>query len=125
MLSYEKLLLKKELEALDKLIHFLKQYLKDNLIEVKIFGSKVHGSAGDESDLDIYILANEIDYNIIHNISGFVAELNLEFNTNISPVVFSLEEDKKNRYFGTLFIKLLDKDGIKIYGAKKERAGKV
>ena len=118
MLSYKELLLKNELEALDKFINYLKHYLKDNLIEIKIFGSKARGSAGDESDLDIYILAKEIDYTIIHDISGFVAELNIDFNTNISPVIFSLEEDKKNRYFRSLFIKLLDKEGITVYGKK-------
>ncbi|MFH0924442.1 MAG: nucleotidyltransferase domain-containing protein [bacterium] len=113
---YKKLLSRNEFLAVDKFIEYLKQSLKDNLITIKIFGSKARGESKNDSDIDIFVLVREMNYGIIHNISGVASELNLEFNIVLSPLIFSLEEDKKNRYYQTLFIKSLDKEGILLYG---------
>ena len=116
--NYKNLLSPNETKALNKFINYLKSYFQHNLLEVKIFGSKVRGEAKNDSDIDIYILLKNINYKITHDISDFASEVSLDFNIIISPVIFSLEEEKKNRYFGTLFITLLDTEGITLYGAK-------
>ncbi len=61
--------------------------------EFKLFGSKVTGGADEESDLDILILlpcevTTEIRRLIIHK----AFDINLAFETNISPLIMAKKE---------------------------------
>jgi predicted nucleotidyltransferase len=92
----------KEKQALIKLIAELKASWP--ALKVKLFGSKVKGKADEESDLDVLILlpchiSEDIRRRIIHKIF----DLNLSFETNISPLIMSEKEweigFKKCKYF--------------------------
>jgi len=85
------LLSEKERLALSKLIAELRASWPG--AKVKLFGSKVRGRADEESDLDVLILlpchiSNDIRQKIIYKIF----DLNLSFETNISPLIMSKNE---------------------------------
>ncbi len=80
-----------ELDAIDKLVAELRKTWPD--VKVKVFGSKVKGFADEESDIDLLILlpgevTEEMRRQIIHK----VFHINLQFETNISPLILSRKE---------------------------------
>ena len=79
---------KSEKQALDKLIAELKASWPG--VKSKVFGSKVKGIADDESDLDILILLpGEVSEDTRRQIIYKVFDLNLTYETNLSPIIMS------------------------------------
>jgi predicted nucleotidyltransferase len=82
---------KSEKMALDKLIAELRASWPR--VKAKIFGSKVKGIADDEFDLDILILLPEkVTENIRRQIIHKVFDINLIYETNLSPLIISKGE---------------------------------
>ncbi len=80
-----------EKDALDELVGFIKKEWP--LANCKLFGSKLRGTADDESDMDILITlpcsaTDEIRRRIVHE----VFNINLSYGSNISALVVSDEE---------------------------------
>ena len=81
----------KEKQTLIKLIAELKASWP--AVKVKLFGSKVKGNADEESDLDVLILLPcHISEDIRRRIINKIFDLNLSFETNISPLIMSEKE---------------------------------
>lgn len=79
---------KSEKQALDKLIAELKTSWPG--VKAKVFGSKVKGTADDESDLDILILLpGELSHDTRRQIIYKVFDINLAYETNLSPLIMS------------------------------------
>ena len=82
---------KSEKMALDKLIAELRASWPR--VKAKIFGSKVKSVADEESDLDILILVpEEVTENIRRQIIHKVFDINLIYETNLSPLIISKGE---------------------------------
>ena len=80
-----------ELEAIERLIIELRSRWPDS--KFKLFGSKVTGKFDEESDIDILILLpGKVTRKIEDQIIDTVFYINLQFGTNISPLIFSEEE---------------------------------
>ena len=105
-----------EQNGVSEFIERIKDKLRQNLLVVQLLGSKATGDFDMESDIDLFILVSMRDYSIMHNIAEIAAEVDLKYDTNISPIIFSVEEHNKNTYFETLFVQNLRKDGIPLYG---------
>lgn len=61
--------------------------------KLKIFGSKVKGTADSESDTDLLIaLPVEIDQDIRREIIHMVFDINLKFDSNISVLIVNQKE---------------------------------
>ena len=84
-------LTKFELDALDKVKTELKTQWPG--IKMKLFGSKITGEFDEESDLDMLILLPcEVTASIRRKIIHKVFEINLQFDTNISPLILAENE---------------------------------
>lgn len=84
-------LVKSERDALKEAVNKLK--LKWPLGNFLLFGSKVRGTADEESDLDLLIIlpcpvTEEIRRKIIH----MIFDINLKFESNISVLIMSEDE---------------------------------
>ena len=78
-------------EALDELTSVLKQ--RWPAITLKIFGSKVHNTTDEESDIDLLIaLPCSVTTDIRRWIVHMIFEVNLKYETNISGLIISDEE---------------------------------
>ena len=102
-----------EIKAIKKLYEELEKVLPGT--EFKLFGSKVEGKGDEESDLDILILtpqspSPQIRKTIIYKIF----EINLEYETNISPLILSQKEWKEGfiSYLPIHFF--IEKYGVKL-----------
>jgi len=80
-----------EIEAINGLITELRSRWPD--AKFKLFGSKVTGKFDEESDIDVLILLPcKVTRKIEDQIIDMVFYINLQFGTNISPLIFSEEE---------------------------------
>lgn len=105
-----------EQKAVSECVDRIREALGESLITVKMLGSKARGGFDSESDIDLFILVKERTVAVMHVISGIAAEADLKYDTNLSPVIFSLFEFKQNTALETSFVKNLQKDGIPLYG---------
>jgi predicted nucleotidyltransferase len=114
MQSYEKYLNTSERQGVSVFVKKIKQLLGLSLLEIRIFGSKVRGDFDAESDIDILLVIRDEDWHIREDISKITADINLEYGCNISSVIYTQEEHEKNKYFRTLFIQEVEKEGVPI-----------
>lgn len=63
-----------------------------NVIDLRIFGSKVRGEDTPESDIDVMIELDECNPDIKSEIYDIVFKINLENDTFISTTIFSKKE---------------------------------
>jgi predicted nucleotidyltransferase len=89
--NIKKYLTTTELEAIDMLVTKISKIWKDT--KFKLFGSKVTGNFDEESDIDILILLPcEVKEEIRERIIDIVFDINLKFDTNVSPLILSGKE---------------------------------
>lgn len=112
MKSYEEYLQDNERKAVALLTFRAKSRLGKNLIDMKIFGSKVRGDFDEESDIDILIVVKKRDTRVRDSISEIASDLNLEFDCLLSPVIYTKEEYNRNRYFKNLFSENIATEGV-------------
>lgn len=98
--------------ALQKLKHAI--MAKYNLVEFKLFGSKVRGDSGPESDLDIFIVLDRVNWNIEKQIYELCFEIGLEHDVVFCPVIFSHTETESILTKITPFYQAVEKEGVSI-----------
>lgn len=103
-----------EKEALERFVKLIRNTLGKALIKVEIFGSKVRGDYTESSDIDILIIVKERSLEVMDRIGDIAAELTIEYNIPISPVVFSEYEYKVNTDILSPFILSVDAEGVKL-----------
>lgn len=100
-----------EKQALDQLASELNKYRPG--IKIKLFGSKVKGTANQESDLDMLILLpSEVTQTLRRQIIHKIFDLNLVFETNISCLIFSEKEWNSERFSKLLFRNIVEEEGV-------------
>lgn len=114
MRDYEKYLNTKEKQGISQFVKRARQLLEQSLIDIRIFGSKVRGDFDKESDIDILLVIDSDDWHIQDEISKIAANVNIEFNCNVSPVIYTKREHERNKYFRTLFIQEVEKEGVSL-----------
>ncbi|MFH0926483.1 MAG: nucleotidyltransferase domain-containing protein [bacterium] len=100
----------KEQKIVRRFIKELRGKLRDSIIAVKIFGSKVRGDFNKDSDIDIFILIKE--KGLRDQVSDIAADFSYEYDISISPVTYSLYEYQENKRIGSLFFEQVEKEGI-------------
>lgn len=111
-MDYEKYLSDNEKEGVKIFAGKVKQLLGPSLIELRIFGSKVRGDFDMESDIDILLVVESEDWHVRGEIINIVTEVNMEYNSNISPVIYTKREHDMNKYYKTLFVQDVEREGV-------------
>jgi predicted nucleotidyltransferase len=101
-----------EEKALQEFTSRIKIALADNLRDIKFFGSKSTGKFRDESDLDVLIVVNQRNEEVFDAISDVLLDVELKYNSKISPIVLSVGEFMKNAECQTLFYREIARDGV-------------
>jgi predicted nucleotidyltransferase len=100
-----------ERKAIKAFVKELKEKLGNEIIAIRILGSKVRGDFEKDSDIDIFILVSRKG-DIRDKISDMAAEYFLEYNVPLAPVVYSLFEYERNKELGSFFFEKVEKEGI-------------
>jgi len=101
-----------EKKALNEFSSLIKNALKMNLFDIKLFGSKSTGKFHDESDIDILIILKERNENYLDIISDVLLDIELKYESGISPVVLTTTEFLANQKHQTLFYSEIARDGV-------------
>lgn len=82
---------------------------------VKLFGSKARGDFEEESDLDVVIvLSDDMSWVIEKDIYEICFYAGLEYDTVISPVIYSEREINDKFIRATPFYRVVEKEGVEI-----------
>lgn len=101
-----------EEKALQEFSSRIKVALADNLCDIKFFGSKCKGKFRNDSDIDVLIIVNQRNEDVFDAVSDILLDVELKYNSNISPVVLSTNEFMKNAEYQTLFYHEIARDGV-------------
>jgi len=105
---------KNERMALHKFKNALKETLGENLIELRLFGSKARGEVRKNSDLDVLVIVTGGNWRICDVVYGIATDILLETETCISPKVISRSEYNHLYDMKTPFIKNIIREGIAV-----------
>ena len=103
---------KMEREVIDSLVKELKEKLGDEILSVRLFGSKGRGDFYEDSDIDIFILVKEKTPDVRDKLAEITANYDIEYGLPLSPVLYDLFEQKKNKELGSFFFENVEKEGI-------------
>ncbi len=85
-----------------------------DLVDLRIFGSKVRGVNTAESDLDVMIELLETNCEIESQIYDIVFEINLENDLFISITIFSKKEIDEGPMAESPIYKIIQKEGVSV-----------
>src|SRR6185312_1313558 len=92
-----------EQHALQRFKAAIEPLLADNLVSLRLFGSRVRGEGTEESDLDVLVVLQEKNRALCRRIVAEALEIDLAYDMNLAPTILSVEEYQKNRDCRTPF----------------------
>jgi len=87
---------------------------QNNLLEMRLFGSKARGQGHPESDVDILVVVRNKSVQTGRRISEIAWKFEWDSDVPLAPIVLSENEMRLNRTHHTLFAENIEKDGIKL-----------
>lgn len=108
----KKSLTQKEKEGLERFKSALQSLLGDNLLSLRLFGSRARGEGTDESDLDVLIIVKEKDRALCRRIVEESLEVDLACDMNLAPTILTSEEYRQNQEYGTPFYRNVEREGV-------------
>ena len=94
---------------------FVQRLLADcgqDVIDVRLFGSKARGQAGPDADLDLLVLVSRPDYALKHTILWLASEVSLAYDVLLSPRVIPSGAWQRMAQGETLFYRDVQAEGI-------------
>ncbi len=92
----------------------LEKVLGDNLLELRLFGSKARGDARKDSDVDVLIIISSGDWRMSDVVYGIATDILLETGVCISPKVISRKEYDHLCDMGNPFLKNVVREGVTV-----------
>jgi predicted nucleotidyltransferase len=103
-----------EKEALQELKSQIWENYNGRLREIRLFGSKARGEAHSDSDIDVFILMDKIDWETEKALYEFAFDIDLKYEVVISLVLYSEDEYRRPEVQATPFIRNIKNEGIPI-----------
>jgi predicted nucleotidyltransferase len=94
-----------EQAALTRFKAALQALLGDNLVSLRLFGSRARGEGTDESDVDVLVLLHTKDPGLCRRIVEESLEVDLAYDTNLAPTILTVAEYDLNRQYRTPFFR--------------------
>ena len=99
-----------ERKVIKSFVKEIREKLGDDILDIRLFGSKARGDFQEDSDVDVFILIKKKG-EVREAIGDIAADYFFETNVPLAPVVYSLFEYKKNEELGSLFFENVKKEG--------------
>ena len=103
-----------EQHALQRFKAAIEPLLVDNLISLRLFGSRARGEGTKESDLDVLIVLREKNRALCRRIVAESLEIDLAYDTNLAPTILSVEEYQQNRDCCTPFYHNVERESVSL-----------
>ena len=102
----------KDAAALEEFVERLRVVLRDNLVELKLFGSKATGKDQPESGIDVLVAVETGGVEVEDEILDIAFDTNLKHEVYISPRVIDRATLADPVWRITPFLKAIAKEGI-------------
>jgi predicted nucleotidyltransferase len=112
--SMKKPLTQAEQQALDRFRDALQSLLGENLLSLRLFGSRARGEGTEESDLDVLVVVQKKDRVLCRRIVEESLEVDLGYGTNLAPTIFSADEYRQNEECQTPFYQNLQRESVSL-----------
>lgn len=103
---------KSEDRALKRFKSAIENALRDNLIEIKLFGSRARGDARADSDIDVLIITKSSEWRVNDVIYAIATDILLDDGVAISPKVLSEMDYRRLIKTGAAFAANVAKEGV-------------
>lgn len=103
---------KKEQLLLKEFKDLLLKSFPDEILEIRVFGSRACGQASSESDLDVLIVTRHEDYHLSDRIIDIACDLLLRHRIYISPKVISQHHYDRLETMDSDFLYQVKREGI-------------
>lgn len=100
-----------EREVIVSLVRDLHETLGDEILSIRLFGSRARGDFHGDSDIDLFILVREKTSGIREKVSDLIADYIFDYDLPLSPVLYDLLEYHKNMELGSFFFENVEKEG--------------
>lgn len=90
----------------------LQTLLGPDLLNFRLFGSRARREGNEGSDVDLLILAREAPVKLRGQIFEIAADIFLEYEVNLSPLVMSQQHYEDMKHRERLLAKEIERDGI-------------
>lgn len=101
-----------EEKVIKEFVSRLKKELGENLLLVKLFGSKLRGDFSPDSDIDILLVVKTKNLELRNKIYDLLFEIDPYWDCKISLKIFSEYEYQKNIELESPFILNLEREGV-------------
>lgn len=103
---------KKELKAVKEFCTAVKGTLGNELVSLRLFGSKTRGSASRDSDIDVAVVVRQRNPRVWDAVMDAAFYTNLRWDVYISPRVIERRALKNPKWRITGFVQNLEREGI-------------
>ena len=110
----KKALTQKEKDGLASFKGALQSLLGENLLSLRLFGSRARGEGTEESDLDVLVLVKKKDRALCRRIVEESLEVDLAYEINLAPTILSADEYQRNREYGTPFYRNVERESVSL-----------
>jgi len=100
-----------ERRALDQFKAAVHSLLADNLVALRLFGSRARAEGSTESDIDVLVLVRAKDVALCRRIVEIALDVDLAYDTNVAPTILTTAEYDLNREYGTPFYRNVETEG--------------
>ena len=104
----------KDAAALEEFLRKTRAALGNNLVEVKLFGSKATGKDQRDSDIDVLVVVKKNGVEIEDRVLDIAFDVNLKHDVYISPRVLDRSILSDPFWSITPFLRAIAKDGISL-----------
>ena len=87
---------------------------KMEIHEILVFGSRARGDDTEESDLDVFIVVKELDYETEKYISDCAWESGFPEDIVLIPVAISIDDKENSPLRESVFLNAVYRDGIAV-----------
>lgn len=110
----KKALTQQEKNGLERFKGALQRLLGDNLLSLRLFGSRARGEGTDESDLDVLVIVTKKDRALCRRIVEESLEVDLACDVNLAPTILTANEYRQNQDYGTPFYRNVEREGVSL-----------
>ncbi len=104
-----------ERAALGEFLARLREQYADEVVSVRLFGSRARGEGGPESDLDVLVVVRSEDWRVHWDIMRRASRVSLDYDVDLSSKVLS---QRRYRWLGqrhTLFHRNVQTEGVRLW----------
>lgn len=103
-------MLEKELNIVEKFKQLVMRQVKVH--EVRVFGSRARGDAGEDSDLDVLVVVDQLDHATEKYISDCAWEAGFPDDIILMPVAITLDNLENSPLRASAFIRAVYREGV-------------